>query len=484
MNYDKDGLKILQYNVRKSRDEVMATLLRDPKIQEYDILALQEPWRNPFISTTHNPISHLFHLCFPKDSRDAPARVCFFISKRIDPNRWKFTVHTRDLNTLEITTRSSNANTTSKIIIHNVYNPPRSSERRESCLPNLRTALLAHALEEQIILGDFNLHHELWGGPTVRASDPESNDLIGIIEDFQLNSLLPAGTVTYDDKNAQTCIDLCYGTQGLVDRIITCNTDPNMDHNSDHLPITTALDLRIIQRPRADIHEWSSIDEKKLRTSLAQEQPPLRCPKTKHALDRYVGEVVAAIRVAIDHSTPMKRWSPRARAGWTSECKEIQLMARRLKRQNSRLHTEESWEAYRMVRNQKGRVIRRALLQGHRNQVERAMKSPDSMWKLAKWARNRGETTVTTTPALKDPTTNTEYEETRDKARLLKNAFFPTPPEPDLQDIDGVEYQDQIPFPDITEKEVHQTIVLTPPMKAAGPLHKASCQIAWFGSWR
>ena len=36
-------LKILQYNVRKSRDTVMATLLRDPRVMEYDVLAIQEP---------------------------------------------------------------------------------------------------------------------------------------------------------------------------------------------------------------------------------------------------------------------------------------------------------------------------------------------------------------------------------------------------------------------------------------------------------
>src|SRR4051795_1816032 len=106
MNASKEGIKILQYNVMKSRDVVMATLLRDPKIQEYDILALQEPWRNPFISTTHNPITHSFHLCFPNDSREAPARVWFFINKRIDRSRWRFTEHTRDLCTLEIITNT------------------------------------------------------------------------------------------------------------------------------------------------------------------------------------------------------------------------------------------------------------------------------------------------------------------------------------------------------------------------------------------
>jgi ribonuclease HI len=469
----------------KSRDVVMATLLRDPRIQEYDVLALQEPWRNPFISTTHNPITHSFHICFPNNSREAPARVCFFVNKRIDPNRWRFTDYTRDLSTLEITTITPTAEATTKIYIHNVYNPPRSSDYRMSCLPHLRTVLSAHQEEEQIILGDFNLHHELWGGLTVRERDRESDDLIDIIEEYQLGNLLPADTVTYDDKNTQSCIDLCYGTQDLVERVIKYGVDNEMDHNSDHLPITTILDLRIIQRQQAETHNWSSINEKELRTSLARELPITRCPKSRHALDRYVGEVTKAIQSAIEHATPLKRWSPRARAGWTSECKETQAEARRLKRRNARLHTDESWEAYRIARNQKGRVIRKALLQGHRNQVESAMKSPEGMWKLARWAKNRGEAAPTTTPILKDPTTNIEHVEPQDKARLLKATFFPTPPEPDLQDIRGAEYRDQIPFPDITEREVLQAIISTPPKKAPGPdgiinrvLHITAAQLA------
>jgi hypothetical protein len=57
-------LSILQYNVRKSRDMVMATLLRDPQIHEYDILAIQEPWRNPYTATTHHPAKDVSHLCY------------------------------------------------------------------------------------------------------------------------------------------------------------------------------------------------------------------------------------------------------------------------------------------------------------------------------------------------------------------------------------------------------------------------------------
>jgi hypothetical protein len=61
----KTTLKILQYNVRKSRDTVMATSLRDPRVMDYDVLAVQELWRNAFMSTTHHPAKAQFHLCYP-----------------------------------------------------------------------------------------------------------------------------------------------------------------------------------------------------------------------------------------------------------------------------------------------------------------------------------------------------------------------------------------------------------------------------------
>src|SRR5947207_5737535 len=80
------NLKILQYNVMKSKDTVMAPLFRDRRILDYDILAVQEPWRNPFNkSTTHHPLKDHFHLIYPKDDK---ARVCFFVSKKLNTTTW------------------------------------------------------------------------------------------------------------------------------------------------------------------------------------------------------------------------------------------------------------------------------------------------------------------------------------------------------------------------------------------------------------
>lgn len=96
----KSTLSTLQYNVRKSKDTVMATLLRDPRIQEYDILAIQEPWKNPFSATTHHPAKDFFHLCYPAMEEGESARVCFFINKQLDHSKWHFRNAGGDLCTL------------------------------------------------------------------------------------------------------------------------------------------------------------------------------------------------------------------------------------------------------------------------------------------------------------------------------------------------------------------------------------------------
>lgn len=74
-------LTILQYNVRKSRKGVMIPLFEDQRVQDIDILAIQEPWRNPAQATTYHSLKRFFELLF--DGRSNNTRVCFFVNKRL-----------------------------------------------------------------------------------------------------------------------------------------------------------------------------------------------------------------------------------------------------------------------------------------------------------------------------------------------------------------------------------------------------------------
>jgi hypothetical protein len=81
---------------------VMASLLRDPGIHDFDIIAIQEPWKNPYTATTHHPAKNRFHLYYLTGDTEGLARVCFFINKKINQTRWRFKERTRDIYSIVI----------------------------------------------------------------------------------------------------------------------------------------------------------------------------------------------------------------------------------------------------------------------------------------------------------------------------------------------------------------------------------------------
>ncbi|KAL5371116.1 hypothetical protein PMIN02_013118 [Paraphaeosphaeria minitans] len=456
-------ISILQYNVRKSKDMVMASLLRDPKTHEYDILAIQEPWKNPFMATTHHPAKDVFDLYCPGGTEDGPTRVCFFVNRRIDASRVQFQEHTRDLCSVTLRLRGEK-----QLSIYNTYNPPRYTSQ-QSVLPHVRETLDKHDNDEFILLGDFNLHHPLWGGPDLQTVEPEAEDLITIIEEAALYATLAPGTITYRERHLQSSIDLCLVTAGLVERVIKSEVDEELDHDSDHLPISTILDIATPNANIAPKRNWKKLDGEAYTKALKEALPPLRRPATKTALDRYVQEVVSAVQRAIEKVVPQTRVSSKSREGWNDECREVLAESKQLKRIHNQLCTEESWEAYRAARNHKARTIKKALRDKHREQVETAAESPEGLWKIAKWARTREAQSARVIPAIQHPGTQCEITEPSEKAELFRDIFFPAPPEANLEDVRDAEYSGQIGLPPISEKEIEDAIRIASPLKGPGP---------------
>ncbi|KAK9778919.1 putative Zinc knuckle [Seiridium cardinale] len=221
----------------------MATLLRDPIIDNYDIIAIQEPWRNPSSATTHHPAKDRFHLCYPSSEERGPAIVCFFINKKLDHSRWQFRESSRDLCTLSIETGEGAQPPT---VVHNIYNPSPREDDRSPTLQQQRKSLETHRHGEQIVVGDFNLHHELWGGSDIQAPDRETTELLDLMDDMNLISQLQPGT----------------------------GRRPPDDYRplSRHL---TSLHLAVAERRREEKRKWKAMDEKK------QSQPPTVTPEIK-----------------------------------------------------------------------------------------------------------------------------------------------------------------------------------------------------------
>ena len=112
-----DTLRILQYNVRKEKNGTMAPLLCSDVGNMVDIIAIQEPWKNPHHLSTYNPHDSSFHLAFALTEH---TQVCFFINKRIDLDTWEIDDHNNpNIATLTIHTYCSPAPI--QLQIHNVY---------------------------------------------------------------------------------------------------------------------------------------------------------------------------------------------------------------------------------------------------------------------------------------------------------------------------------------------------------------------------
>ncbi|CAG9950816.1 unnamed protein product [Clonostachys rosea f. rosea IK726] len=335
-------LRILQYNVQKSRDVVLASLFKDSRVREYDILAIQEPWRNPFITTTYHPLKTDFQLSY---FNDAATRVCLYINKRIDPSTWSVSHISKDITHLNLRNPTSNET----IHILNVYNEQGSHT----------LSILAETLSELdpsneiIVLGDFNLHHPFWSAPHRRTGvGSRAQPLLTIIEDFQLQLLTMPGTPTRRWKDGDSTIDLTFASEGLASRVAHCKVDKRLDCDSDHLPVALVVDWEWNPTSPIRKRQWAKTNILILRQTV-QDRLPHNLDAIQlideGSIDGFVSVIIKALDAGIEASTPWSNPSPRSITGFDQECKDICSELQQLRRRWQRTRSDEDYEAYRQA---------------------------------------------------------------------------------------------------------------------------------------
>ena len=185
------------------------------------------------------------------------------------------------------------------------------------------------------------------------------------------------------------------------------------------------------------------------------------------SIDKFVSSIISALDAGIEASTPWSNPSSRSIAGFDKECKDICTEVQQLRRRWQRSRQDEDYEAYRQARNRKGRFIQNMLRKTHRQRVEETSASQSGLWNLVKWAKNRHNITPAFTPALVKPDGGSVHQP-EEKAEVLRQTFFPPPPQADLSDIDGYEYPPTIECPAITTVEIERAVRRASPNKAPG----------------
>ena len=257
-----------------------------------------------------------------------------------------------------------------------------------------------------------------------------------------------------------------FGTPDLTERLVVCELALDCHADSDHLPIRVLLNVDIEPPVETKRRLWKAMDTEKFDIFVADNLPMPPQMTSPRQIDDAVDHLIETVQRGVQESTPWARPSAQANPSWTKECGEAVKHSRRMFRQYLATHSEGDWEIYRLARNQKGKVIKAALRRGFRSFIEEAVdQGPQGLWKVAKWARNRGQQQGSTMPALK--TADEVAESDTEKVNLLRKVFFPQPPEADLSDI-HTSHREQFQLPPVTDTEVRAAIKRAPPNKAPG----------------
>ena len=116
------SLRIIQYNAWKSANKVMIEFMTQERVRSADILAIQEPWRNPRDGTGYNPSGGPFKLI---DAGTANTRVSIYLTRRFGDEDIEVITVEPDLITLAIHSRGEGDR--DRVLLYIVYNPPSES---------------------------------------------------------------------------------------------------------------------------------------------------------------------------------------------------------------------------------------------------------------------------------------------------------------------------------------------------------------------
>ncbi|KAJ5096493.1 hypothetical protein NUU61_005849 [Penicillium alfredii] len=448
-----------------------------------------QPWRfrshawvqdyGSIANTTHYPteIRDHFDLFWPSITRPDIPRVCTFVRRSLLKQLVHYTQHALSI---DISEGEHN------FFIHNIYKPPGIIENYG--IRDLREAIQkADSVPGQnhhIVVGDFNIHDNLWsaaGFPHPANNSERAQDFKELIENMPLTVLTPRGVITRPSRagiggNSGTTLDLTLSSWELQEQLQLVQV-AGISGLSDHLPIQSEFNTLLTTKGAIPRRNWKELDIDKLCSTLSPllaNLPPAQ--QNAEGIDAVVGQFVKAIQTAVDASTPWSKPTALSRPGFTQECRQLQKEAHRAQRQilrlqeaHNRLAPEPMLPAFRHKKAVARKRIKRYRNQAHQSKVTEAAESGSTrqIWNLSRWARDRSPYQAFTPPLYE--TDGTLRFLPGQKAALLTEAFFPPPPTASLADIEGYSYPEPVPVPLVTATEVQRAIHRPGAFKAAGP---------------
>ena len=371
-------LRILSQNVNRS--SVVTHTLLETKAEEYDVLLIQEPYWG-FLRNVPSAVSCTgeeyqgtqAHPHWILVERGGPTRVTTYINKRLAPLQPKLCTHIVDHPDLLLVSIPEGPRS---IYILNVYNDAECSA--------------LHYLSEQMptlpaidaMLGDFNLHSEIWD-PMFHRNDRAVTELLDLTDGLGLILLNTDGQPTHipharETTRTSTVIDLTFVSGRIaVHPATTFSIDPEGRLLSDHNPLLLTFDSNIDPPPSPPRIKRKSDAEQMFfaacvsSISSLHPPPPLdSIQQTQELCDSIFARIAEAFRI---HATSpsISRYS---KTWWTDKCSESL----------ARYRATRSFEDRRAYR----RTIHEAQRQ-HYDSIIQDTVEKQRVWDLMAWTRPR-----------------------------------------------------------------------------------------------
>ena len=238
------SLPVLSANVGK-RPMVQHSMMNDDGLREYGLIMITEPacFRNEdgqvVAAPSHHPKWRQYLPSQTDDRARHPIRSLVYV--HVDIPAQQIPVMSPDVVAIQMSVGRRT------IIAVSAYVPPSDQEALRDALGHIRRLTRPRETGREIIItGDFNRHDSLWGGDHVGASprQGEADDIIDLMTDLGLQSLLPRGSITYEGARGESTIDLVLSSEELADDRLACHLY-EVDHGSDHRAISTNFAIQI-----------------------------------------------------------------------------------------------------------------------------------------------------------------------------------------------------------------------------------------------
>ncbi len=457
----QSSLFILQYNVRNSKDDIMIFMLANSKIRDYDILTIQEFWRNACVFTSYNSFIVDFHLTY--DEKD-DVRVCFYINVKLNVNDWSIEHVFFDVCIIKLKIIQKNI---SRIVhIHNVYNASSISYSSIKLFSSLQTMKrLLNDDAKHVLLEDFNLHHSLWSKSIRFTQHVAVDQLIELFNTTHMQFCLSQSIIIWKARNSISTIDLMFMTNRFQACVTHCESRFDLNQFSDHILVFTIFTLKMKQTSITKKRVWKRLDYDKFCAHLLL-LVVSSAFRSVNEIKNLTQKLQKSITTIIVSTVSLIKASFRAQSYWNQKCADVVQTIKRKRRKWTETHTENRWRDYLHASNIKKKIIAKKKKLKFRKTFETFTNQSTSFWRFARWARIKShqfkKISKMSNLMQRDAIDNiiktaSNFDE---KTNMLIKQFFSNTKQVDLSDTHAYRYFDVV-FESkkvISKDEIRQTI--------------------------